>query len=52
MQPQNSPYFNILDKLSDCSWKTILKLEFRWIIIQFYDEHGWRMKSTFEIENN
>lgn len=52
MQQENSPYCNILDELSDYGWKTILKLEYRWIIIKFYDKHGWRMKPKFEIENN
>lgn len=49
---ENSPYCNILDELSDYNWKTILKLEYRWIIIKFYDKQGWRMKPKFEIENN
>lgn len=49
---ENSPCCNILDELSDYNWKTILKLEYRWIIIKFYDKQGWRMKPKFEIENN
>ena len=49
---ENSPYCNILDELSDYNLKTILKLEYRWIIIKFYDKQGWRMKPKFEIENN